>query len=126
MTLPNQALPKAVLAIALAGAAATTYLLSYAPLHRWMGIAYWAEDRLGRRAYAPVEWMIDESPLREPLLKWANVVGVEDDFRLASWVWTGRVDKRLRAIPHAWEVPHQKTGWSHSGSATHASHRRQP
>jgi len=32
-------------------------------------------------AYKPVEWLIDETPLREPLFWWADVWGVGDDVR---------------------------------------------
>jgi hypothetical protein len=34
--------------------------------------------------YYPVEWMIEHTPLREPLFWWAGRFGVEDDFRYAA------------------------------------------
>jgi hypothetical protein len=34
--------------------------------------------------YRPVEWLIDQTPLREPLFQWAGLFGVEDSFRNAA------------------------------------------
>jgi hypothetical protein len=41
--------------------------------------------------YVPVEWLTDNTPLREPLLHWAGLWGeyVEEDFRFRS-------DRRIR------------------------------
>ena len=34
--------------------------------------------------YRPVEWLIDHTPLREPLFQWAGLFSVEDSFRNAA------------------------------------------
>lgn len=66
------------------------YVLSYAAVFHLVGEpddgvnypprASWQE------IYVPVEWLTDNTPLREPLLFWAGLWGkdVEHDFRLRS------------------------------------------
>jgi hypothetical protein len=39
--------------------------------------------------YAPVDWLIDKTPLKEPLLWWAHVWGVEEDFWFANAIRGG-------------------------------------
>ncbi|MCH8148052.1 MAG: hypothetical protein IH987_08690 [Planctomycetes bacterium] len=55
------------------------YVLSHAPMWRFQidrargTVAKWT---VSLPFYRPVEWMIDETPLREPLLRWADLWGV--------------------------------------------------
>lgn len=37
-------------------------------------------------AYAPVDWLIDDTPLREPLFLWAEIWGVGQAFEYGHWV----------------------------------------
>ena len=39
--------------------------------------------------YGPVDWMIDKTPLRRPILWWCSAVGVDEAFENASDVRTG-------------------------------------
>lgn len=52
------------------------YVLSYAPVYRMK-----TESGMlgGIAGYQPVEWLMDETPLRDPLLRWASVWGVDDE-----------------------------------------------
>lgn len=77
------------------------YVLSYAPVVRLMGgfRMYTGTDLLGNPAtvkapihgddlivYKPVDWLIDETPLREPLMWWADSCGVGSPLRDAmTW-----------------------------------------
>jgi hypothetical protein len=62
------------------------YVLSYAPVLRWM---YPAEGPWGTIVYPPLDpvvyrpvmWLIDNTPCREPLLWWAGVWGMDDPMR---------------------------------------------
>jgi len=56
-----------------------TYPLSYAPVVR---IQSAASGKSGKRIdfYRPVDWLIDNTPLQEPLFFWAKVWGVERVF----------------------------------------------
>jgi hypothetical protein len=74
---------------------AVLYVLSYAPAHRVIfghvpligstDPAYARTTPDTRMAvYTPVNWLIDFTPLSEPLFWWAGVFGVEDDFRRAA------------------------------------------
>ena len=89
--------------IALVGLA-VLYVLSYAPAHRMLFghvPLIGAVDPINTKtsmpdtripAYMPVNWLIDHTPLREPLFWWAGVFGVEEDFRDAhsSRAWASR------------------------------------
>lgn len=77
------------------------YVLSYAPVVRMIGgwDTVLGTDGFGNPAilrapiysddlpaYRPVEWLIDHTPMREPLLWWADICGVGRPFREAeSW-----------------------------------------
>lgn len=37
-------------------------------------------------AYKPVDWLIDNTPLREPLFMWAGICGVHDEFERGQFV----------------------------------------
>jgi len=64
------------------------YVLSYAPAVRF-GLESPPFD-YSIAAYKPVEWLIDETPLRRPLFLWTDVWGVRDEvFR----------NSRLRTYP---------------------------
>ncbi len=52
------------------------YLLSYAPVYRYSPAADAPGAGVLRFVYAPVEHVIDSSPLREPLLVWSDWWGV--------------------------------------------------
>lgn len=72
-----------------------TYVLSYAPYvaFRYEGPQYsspsggWActfypdEEPYYHPPFAPVEWLIDHTPLQEPLLVWGRVWGSDDKMR---------------------------------------------
>ena len=59
---------------------AVAYVLSYAPCVKFrMDTAY--ESGI---FYRPVDWMIDETPLRNPFLHWAELWGVDFDIEHAS------------------------------------------
>jgi hypothetical protein len=75
--------------------APVVYVLSYAPVVRSLVEADLArEDRgislgipesiINIPGYAPIEWLIDETPLRYPLLRWCGIFGIEEDARYAS------------------------------------------
>lgn len=55
----------------------TVYVLSYAPVFSLVSDP-WA-SRIP--AYRPVDWLIDNTPLRPLLFRWADLWGVGDDFR---------------------------------------------
>ena len=66
------------------------YMLSYAIVFRFAGELdgglYYPPRESWQEFYVPVEWMTDNTPLREPLLRWAELwgKGVEEDFRFRS------------------------------------------
>ena len=72
------------------------YVLSYAPAVRFgldqEFVVYSSPDITCSEAsgsiaaYKPVEWLIDETPLREPLFWWADVCGVGGDVRIFAFV----------------------------------------
>ncbi len=57
------------------------YVLSYAPVYRW----HYGSDRWTlpladwETVFVPVHFLIDETPLREPLLRWAALWGTRRD-----------------------------------------------
>ena len=66
------------------------YVLSYAPYVRCFGglLVPGHHGPVGGgeiAIYRPVDWIIDNTPLREPLMKWAESNGVHNDFE-ASYV----------------------------------------
>jgi hypothetical protein len=77
--------------------AAMLYVFSYAPCVRLRGGVQFGEDKWfslippierygdGRDypVYRPVDWLIDHTPLRYPLLCWAELCGVRSDFEIA-------------------------------------------
>ena len=80
------------------------YVLSYAPVVRLMGgwKTYATVDGFGNPAtvkapiygddlpvYKPLDWLIDETPLRDPLLWWADVWGVRGTF-VEAMMWRPR------------------------------------
>src|SRR5687768_6110864 len=75
------------LALLLGCCAALLYLGSYAPMYKWQvrkqNTAY--PGGAWRRTYVPVEWLIDETCLRGPLLGWANIVGVRQSLVTESY-----------------------------------------
>jgi hypothetical protein len=60
------------------------YVLSYAPVYRYFAENVEAEPRGVWRVYVPVNWLIDRTPLRGPLLAWADLWGVGFEFDSAS------------------------------------------
>ena len=55
------------------------YVLSYAPVVRTGQVI------CGRSTvYRPVDWLIDNTPLRNPLFIWAGLFGVRRDFEIAG------------------------------------------
>jgi hypothetical protein len=78
------------------------YVLSYAPLVRWFiarhtrrtgpdSVTIPLVDGEDLPAYRPVDLLIDASPLRAPLLVWAEVWGVRHNF---EWTSDGRAYNR--------------------------------
>lgn len=72
------------------------YVLSYAPVFRFTndvqdGWGPFTPRQDWQEWYRPVEWLTDGTPIREPLLSWANLWGdtVGADFRYRS-------DRRMR------------------------------
>ena len=74
---------------------AAVYVLSYAPMYRWehwrddMGDNFIAEHHVRRDTdwdylYVPVERLIDNTALREPLLWWSDVWGVRGPIETES------------------------------------------
>lgn len=108
--------PRLVVALILV-LAPILYVLSYAPVVRVLGrskefanppdlSAYSGNTRLVGQAdcadaslypaYGPVDFLIDHTPLREPLFSWAQIWDVRDDFE------NGR---NLRATGVFWKEP---------------------
>jgi len=82
------------------------YLLSYAPVYRLTKPAGWSSVDRSLVVYRPVDWLIDNTPLDEPLYRWAGCWGVRGDF---VWSAAARAFSRgeVTAIvnPEA-ETPH--------------------
>lgn len=69
------------------GMLVVTYVLSHAPVYSILYGDEPADERTTRRSikfYSPVEGLIDGSPLRNPLLNWADVWGVGVHMRMDS------------------------------------------
>lgn len=71
-------LPQLVMASLLCGGIIVVYVLSYAPVYRVEMVRQNSPTPLGvwRSAYAPVDWLIDNTFLREPLLRWSELWNV--------------------------------------------------
>lgn len=60
------------------------YVLSYAPIVRFSeGPDRWFEVKEDYPLYHPVDWLIEQTPVREPFLGWAGIWGVRDRFQWA-------------------------------------------
>mgnify|MGYP006969483489 FL=1 len=55
------------------------YVFSYAPVVR-VGQVTCGDSNV----YRPVDWMIDNTPLRDPLMSWAQFCGVQLEFSNAE------------------------------------------
>ena len=80
-------------AVALLGLG-VVYVLSYAPVYRWLigtdeyfGFVVPVESMPA--GYRPAEWVMDYTPLREPLLRWADWWGCGATMRVHSQVRVG-------------------------------------
>lgn len=73
------------------------YVLSYAPVVRFCGPPLEYQPPMvgpGNRAtvyrlreyrsFAPVDWLIDNTPLKEPFFLWADLWGIREAFRQAA------------------------------------------
>ena len=67
------------------------YVLSYAPVYRLARPLGWASVTEGMAVYRPVDWLIDNTPLDDPLFRWAACWNVSDDF---VWSWVVRAFER--------------------------------
>jgi hypothetical protein len=74
----------------------TVYVLSYAPVVRYVKARQPPDpyrlcvaDGRDLPLYAPVDWFIDKTPLETPLMHWAELWGVEGDFALAQLLRKG-------------------------------------
>lgn len=63
---------------------AVIYVLSYAPTEQALAAGRLPWSRAMMDFYVPVQWLIDQSPLREPLLRWAELYGQRAAFVAAS------------------------------------------
>ncbi len=63
---------------------AVIYVLSYAPTEKALAAGRLPWPRAMMDFYVPVQWLIDQSPLREPLLRWADIHGQRANFVSAS------------------------------------------
>ena len=68
------------------------YPLSYAPVVKWTESDLMIGPDIPAPAdggqlpgYRPLDWLIDNTPLREPMFAWARVWGVETQFEWASF-----------------------------------------
>ena len=69
------------------------YVLSYAPVYRavkgpTVALVGW-DGKLRddwQVAYDPVEWLIINTPLREPLLRWAALWGTRESLEFELWM----------------------------------------
>jgi hypothetical protein len=82
------------------------YVLSYAPAYRIGKSSGWSRIDRSIAAYRPVDWLIDNTPLDEPLYRWADLWGVRGDF---VWATAVRSFDRGEATPIRFieaETPH--------------------
>jgi len=82
---------------------AMVYALSYAPALKWYDESdpLYAPFDASLLLYQPVEWLIDDTPLRKPLLLWADLWNVRPQTEHAS---TLRLHPEL-IIPQPGEIP---------------------
>ena len=76
---------------------AILYVLSYAPVVSWSRTAptlprgglpwVYTVYRDGRELplYRPCDWLIDHTPLQQPLFWWAGLFGVREDFEMTAF-----------------------------------------
>lgn len=82
------------------------YLLSYAPVYR-IGKAYgWSNLDRQPVVYQPINWMIDQTPLDEPLYLWADCWGVRGDFVWAAAARSFRRGESTLIVAPDPETPH--------------------
>lgn len=78
-------------------ACAMLYLLGYPPILKWHPFGRWSAHV---PYYGPAEWLIDNTPLYEPLKWWAGVCGAEDDYQsAATWRMIDRAEGPGTPIP---------------------------
>ena len=67
------------------------YVLSYAPAVQWKcgQTGSMTIDGGELPIYQPVDWLIDNTPLERPLLWWAALFGVREEFEFAGVLRTG-------------------------------------
>lgn len=96
---------------AIGGAYVLFYVLGYAPTMSAIRNGRLPQPGGMLDFYVPVEWLIDESPLREPLLLWANHWGERGEFESAS---ASRLRSRYWGNASPWLYA---TGWLSLGIA---------
>jgi hypothetical protein len=77
------------------------YTLSYAPMFR---LACGSESGVHPMGgplgvYRPVDWLIDNTPLTHPLLRWASICDVGSEFSIARAKRSGEFDIPYRSGP---------------------------
>ncbi len=89
---PRNGRPVLLTAAIVAASLFVGYVLSYAPVvhifkyHEGLPLDdVVAVDSHDLLVYAPVDWLIDHTPLRRPLFWWAPAWSEGDDFELAWW-----------------------------------------
>lgn len=95
------------------------YVLSYAPAYRIGKSSGWSRIDRSIAAYRPVDWLIDNTPLDEPLYRWADLWGVRGDF-----VWAAAFRSFVRgeagaigvSISTEAETPHLDNLYEHANS----------
>jgi hypothetical protein len=88
----NDRKPSLTSLIAFAIIVSTVYVLSYAPVVRiswkWQLVTpselFKPLDGEELPIFRPVDWLIDETPLQEPLFAWADLCGVRTEFEFAA------------------------------------------
>jgi hypothetical protein len=84
MSTTDQTRRPSLLPIALLVLLPVAYVLSYAPVYRIGKSSGWSRIDRSIAAYRPVDWLIDNTPLDEPLYRWADLWGVRGDFVWAT------------------------------------------
>ena len=96
MPAPDSTRRLPLLPIALLVLLPLAYLLSYAPVYRMGKSSGWSRIDHPLAVYRPVDWLIDHTPLDEPLYRWADLWGVRGD---VVWAAAYRGFNRGEATP---------------------------
>lgn len=70
-----------------------SYVLYYAPVVRFTTV------QVGTPVYAPVDWLTDNTQLRDPLLDWAELWGVREEFEWGALLRNPALQEAMRNPP---------------------------